>query len=64
MSLSGKQPRKYFSKEATPVRLLSSAQAGTSTAGVPDGMNGSNMNNTADRLIWVDLEVNIGLFQL
>ena len=62
--LSVRQPRKYFCKEATPVQLLSSTQASTSTAGVSEGMNGSNMNSTADRLIWVDLEVNTGLFML
>ena len=57
MSLSRRQQRKYFPEEA-PVQQISSAQSSTAgTAGVPEGMNGSNMNSAADRLIWVDLEV-------
>ena len=57
LSLSCRQQSRFLSEGVTPVR----AGAGSAAAGVSEGMNGSNMNSTAsaDRLIWVDLEVKI-----
>ncbi|MCG8625358.1 MAG: hypothetical protein MJE68_25585 [Proteobacteria bacterium] len=61
LSLSCRQQRRFLSEEVTPVQQVSPVRSGTGSAavGVSEGMNGSNMNSTAsaDRLIWVDLEV-------
>ena len=39
--------------------LAQTGASGAAAGGVTEGMNGSNMNSSADRLIWVDLEVNM-----
>ena len=62
LSLSCRQKR-FLWEGVTPVQQISPVRSGTGSAaaGASEGMNGSNMNSTAsaDRLIWVDLEVKI-----